>query len=46
MQPAPGLKGDMALIGRLYLMLAHFPIGLVLVAAVAKAVAMTTHLQA
>jgi uncharacterized membrane protein len=37
--------GDMALIGRLHPMLVHFPIGLVLIAAVAEAVAMTTHLQ-
>src|SRR5204863_6843454 len=33
---------DMALIGRLHPMLVHFPIGLVLIAAVAEVVAMTT----
>jgi uncharacterized membrane protein len=37
--------GDMALIGRLHPMLVHFPIGLVLIAAVAEAVAMTTDLH-
>src|SRR6478672_11829951 len=35
--------GDMALIGRLHPMLVHFPIGLVLIAAVAEVVAMMTH---
>jgi uncharacterized membrane protein len=34
--------GDMALIGRLHPVLVHFPIGLVLIAAVAEMVAMTT----
>ena len=34
--------GDMALIGRLHPLLVHFPIGLVLIAAVAEVVAMTT----
>jgi uncharacterized membrane protein len=33
---------DMALIGRLHPMLVHFPIGLVLIAAVAEVVAMTS----
>jgi len=37
---------DMALIGRLHPMLVHFPIGLVLFAAVAEAVATTTHHRA
>jgi uncharacterized membrane protein len=36
--------GDMALIGRLHPLLVHFPIGLVLIAAVAEVVAMTTSL--
>ena len=36
--------GDMALIGRLHPLLVHFPIGLVLIAAVAEVVAMTTDL--
>jgi uncharacterized membrane protein len=36
--------GDMALIGRLHPMLVHFPIGLVLIAAVAEVVSMTTGL--
>src|SRR5258708_9907471 len=36
---------DMALIGRLHPMLVHFPIGLVLISAVAEAVARTTDLQ-
>ena len=36
--------GDMALIGRLHPLLVHFPIGLVLIAAVAELVAMTTGL--
>ena len=36
--------GDMALIGRLHPLLVHFPIGLVLIAAVAEVVAMTTGL--
>ena len=36
--------GGMALIGRLHPLLVHFPIGLVLVAAVAEVVAMTTGL--
>lgn len=35
----------MALIGRLHPMLVHFPIGLVLIAAVAEVVAMTTGLR-
>ena len=34
--------GDMALIGRLHPLLVHFPIGLVLIAAMAEVVAMTT----
>jgi uncharacterized membrane protein len=34
--------GDMALIGRLHPLLVHFPIGLVLIAAVAEMVAMMT----
>jgi uncharacterized membrane protein len=34
--------GDMALIGRLHPMLVHFPIGLVLIAAIAEIVAMMT----
>ena len=34
--------GDMALIGRLHPLLVHFPIGLVVMAAVAEVVAMTT----
>ena len=37
--------GDMALIGRLHPMLVHFPIGLVLIAAAAEVVAMTTDLH-
>jgi uncharacterized membrane protein len=37
--------GDMALIGRLHPMLVHFPIGLVLIAAVAEVVAMMTDLR-
>jgi uncharacterized membrane protein len=37
--------GDMALIGRLHPMLVHFPIGLVLMAAAAEVVAMTTGLS-
>jgi uncharacterized membrane protein len=37
--------GDMALIGRLHPMLVHFPIGLVLIAAVAEVVAMVTDLR-
>jgi uncharacterized membrane protein len=37
--------GDMALIGRLHPMLVHFPIGLVLIAAVAEVVVMMTHLR-
>ena len=36
--------GDMALIGRLHPLLVHFPIGLVLIAAVAEVVAMATSL--
>jgi uncharacterized membrane protein len=36
--------GDMALIGRLHPLLVHFPIGLVLIAAVAEVVTMTTGL--
>ena len=40
--PSPVCTGDMALIGRLHPMLVHFPIGLVLIAAVAELVAMTT----
>jgi len=36
--------GDMALIGRLHPLLVHFPIGLVVMAAVAEVVAMTTGL--
>ena len=42
--PSPVCMGDMALIGRLHPLLVHFPIGLVLVAAVAEVVAMTTGL--
>jgi uncharacterized membrane protein len=37
--------GDMALIGRLHPLLVHFPIGLVLMAAAAEGVAMTTGLS-
>jgi uncharacterized membrane protein len=36
---------DMALIGRLHPLLVHFPIGLVLIAAVAEVVAMATGLR-
>jgi uncharacterized membrane protein len=38
--PPPVCMGDMALIGRLHPLLVHFPIGLVLIAAVAEMVAM------
>ena len=37
--------GDVALIGRLHLLLVHFPIRLVLIAGVAEAVAMATGLR-
>jgi uncharacterized membrane protein len=37
--------GDMALIGRLHPVLVHFPIALVLIAAVAEVIAMTTGLS-
>jgi len=37
--------GDMALIGRLHPVLVHFPIGLVLIAAAAEVIAMTTGLS-
>jgi len=40
----PVCIGDMVLIGRLHPLLVHFPIGLVLIAAVAEVVAMTTGL--
>jgi uncharacterized membrane protein len=42
--PSAVCMGGMALIGRLHPLLVHFPIGLVLVAAVAEVVAMTTGL--
>jgi uncharacterized membrane protein len=37
--------GDMAVIGRLHPLLVHFPIGLVLIAAMAEVIAMTTGLS-
>ena len=40
--PSSVCMGDMALIGRLHPVLVHFPIGLVLIAAVAELVAITT----
>jgi uncharacterized membrane protein len=42
--PAAVCMGGMALIGRLHPLLVHFPIGLVLIAAVAELLAMTTGL--
>ena len=41
-RPSPVCMGDMALIGRLHPVLVHFPIALVLLAAVAEVVAMMT----
>ena len=43
--PAAVCMSGMALIGRLHPLLVHFPIGLVLIAAVAEAVAMATALR-
>ena len=42
--PPPVCMGDVTLIGRLHPLLVHFPIGLVLIAAVAEVVAMATGL--